>query len=118
MKRKRSIKKKTSVKKKPALSLIKGSFKISMDYATWLVYAFLRQTALNKIATEEAIGGTVSASVFRKGPEKSTKYGRTGWFCRNTSNPNYPKFFLAFENGEYELGNVPNTPKSQNLVYS
>jgi hypothetical protein len=93
------------------------SFQISLEHAAWLIYAFLRQPDLNKIATNEAIGGTIDKTIFTP-PQLSYK-GGMAWYCRNYKNdPAFPSFFIAIEDGEYDIGNVPVTPKSSKLVYS
>ncbi len=91
------------------------SFKVSFDKAAWLIYAFLKQPELGKMALEEAIGGTVTSDVFN--PIRiGDYYGTMGWMCRNNGNEKFPKFFLALEDGKYNIGNVPGSPQSETLA--
>jgi hypothetical protein len=92
-----------------------GSYQISLEKATWLVYAFLRQTELGRMAINEAIGGTITKKVFE--PERLIYKGSMGWYCRNSEANDYPPFFLALEDSEYDPEEVLDVPKSADLIY-
>jgi hypothetical protein len=95
---------------------LEKSYKIPLETAAKLIYAFLNQPILYKIASKEAIGGTINKNVFNQGGGL-IYYGSMGWYCRNLNGGEYPKFFLAFEDGEYDPENVPKKPKNKELYY-
>lgn len=95
---------------------IKDHYKISLKDTVWLIYAFLKQKPLQEIARNEAIGGTIGKDFF-DGNKIVDYIGTMGWFCRNQENENFPKFFLAFETGNYNPLNVPRVPQSDNLNF-
>ena len=100
---------------KDAKLLLKSSFKISLDEAAYLILSFLREPKLNNLAVNEAIGGTVSKGAIKN--EAGFLYlGTMGWFCRKDSNAGeFPKLFMAFEDGSYEIAKVPEEPVSATL---
>ena len=96
---------------------MKKDFKISLQEAAWYVYSFLRNPELGRLAKEEALGGTITkAGLLRALPLKFK--GAMGWFCRNMKkDPRFPPLFIAFEKGEYDIGQVPPVPKTDPLIY-
>jgi len=108
----------------PKASSPQRSYKISFDQAVDLIFAFLSEFELYNMATNEAIGGVLHKSSLATTSLETMKksdiyYGCMSWFCRNTDiNNNFPAFFLAFEEGEYDIEKVPNVPKNEKLVYS
>lgn len=95
---------------------LEKSYKIPLERAAKLIYAFLNQPILYKIASKEAIGGTINKNVFDQGGGL-IYYGSMGWYCRNLNGGDFPKFFLAFEDGEYDPENVPEEPDNEKLYY-
>lgn len=93
------------------------SNKISLDEAVFLIYSFLKEDNLYKIAIQEAIGGTVYKSAI-KNDAGLIYVGTMGWYCRNLDGlKKYPKLFMAFEDSTYDVGNVPLEPSSGSLFY-
>ena len=97
-------------------NLLTTSYKISLDDAADLILAFIKEPGLSNLAHAEAIGGTVSKEAVR-GLDLIYK-GYMSWYCRNPEGGNFPKLFMAFEDGEYEIANVPENPRLINLAYS
>lgn len=96
---------------------LQDTYRISLQKAARLVYSFLMQPNLEKIGRLEAIGGVIHKSTLKG--LGLTYNGSMSWFCRNTGNEKgYPKCFLAFEDAEYDLGNVPRIPKRDKLTFS
>jgi hypothetical protein len=100
------------------LQLLDSSYSISLRKAARLVYQFLCEPELYKIARNEAIGGITDPSILT--PVNFLPYkGTMAWFCRNLDEvAGYPKCFLAFEDGEYRISDVPKKPKSLSLTFS
>ncbi|GAB3219619.1 hypothetical protein J0A67_04795 [Algoriphagus aestuariicola] len=91
------------------------SYTISLNKAANLVLAFLKEPALKELAVTEAIGGTVSKDAIKK--YALVFKGSMGWYCRNlTGDTAFPKLFMAFEDGEYEVAKVPSSPKKEELT--
>jgi len=102
---------------------LKKTYKTNLKDAAWLIYAFLKKPKLYTIASHEAIGGTINKNIFYNGGSliynggSLIYYGSMGWYCRNVEGGNYPKFFLALEDGEYNPDDVPKIPNSDILFY-
>lgn len=97
--------------------LLNTSFKISLDEAAYLILSFLREPTLYELAINEAIGGTVSRDAIKN--EHGAVYnGSMGWYCRNDDGiKEFPKLFMAFEDGSYDVAKVPKLPTSTKLKY-
>ncbi|WP_026968053.1 hypothetical protein [Algoriphagus terrigena] len=96
-------------------SILEDTYKISLNDAANLILAFLKEPALKELAISEAIGGTVSRSAIEK--HYLLFKGCMGWYCRNlTGDTAFPKLFMAFEDGEYEVAKVPSSPKTEKLT--
>ncbi len=96
-------------------NLLKTTYKICLDEAVHLILAFLKEPKLKELALSEAIGGTVSRDAI-KNEFGAIFNGSMGWYCRNQENNNYPKLFIAFEDGSYDVGKVPDFPTSETLL--
>ena len=95
-------------------NVLNKSYRISLEEAANLILAFLSERDLIDLARNEAIGGTVSESAIRGlGLEY---FGCMGWYCRDNSG-RFPKFFMAFEDGSYKVGDVASEPRSKTLFY-
>lgn len=95
------------------------TYEINFDEAVKLVHNFLHQSGLPDIAKDKAIGGIMHKASLQKKNPSIVFQGQMAWFCMpNDTNSTYPKFFLAFEDGEYDCANVPSGPKSEKLMFS
>lgn len=95
------------------------TYEINFDEAVKLVHNFLYQSGLADIARDKAIGGIMHKASLQKKNPFIVFQGQMAWFCMpNDTNSTYPKFFLAFEDGEYDCANVPSSPKSAKLILS
>ncbi len=88
------------------------NYRIDFEKAVKLILGFLTQKELFKIATQEAIGGTIEPDTIRP-PRISPIQGSMSWLCRTSTD-----FYLAFEDGEFDFGNVPLEPKQEVLKRS
>ena len=102
-------------------NFLESTYKVSLDQAAWFVYAFLRQPELYRIATQEAIGGTIRKNSLKE--DAGMVYlGSMGWFCRNVErpgkpeNPDFPKLFMAFEDAQYNIHDVPHMPAGDDPI--
>lgn len=92
--------------------------KISLDDAISLVLNFLKQDRLFAIGTKNGIGGILQKESLIPKKALGAYYGKMFWFCEN-NNPTdkFPKIFLAVEDGEYSIEQVPNEPSNDQLTY-
>jgi hypothetical protein len=100
---------------------LEDSYKISPKDAAWLVYNFMKQPELCKIGSNEAIGGIIEKSTLMDSNKPGFRpfKGTMAWFCRNDDpSLEFPKCFMAFEQGEYRPERVPQRPKNEHLMYS
>jgi hypothetical protein len=96
---------------------IKPHYKISYNDAVKLIEGFINQPNLLEIGKNQAIGGTVGKEAIKKSNAINYK-GCMAWYCSHTQNlSDFPKFFLAFEDGQYNPENVPDNPSSDSLFY-
>lgn len=100
-------------------SLLKNTYEINFDEAVRLIHNFLQEPELLKIAQRVAIGGVMHKESLEQKNTGLVFHGEMAWFCMpQDPNCTYPKFFLAFEDGDYEIANVPFEPKNDELVFS
>lgn len=100
-------------------SLLKNTYEIKFDEAVRLIHNFLQEPELLKIAQRVAVGGVMHKESLNQKNTGLVFQGQMAWFCMpQDPNSTYPKFFLAFEDGDYEIANVPEKPKNDELVFT
>ncbi|WP_373497719.1 hypothetical protein [Aquiflexum sp.] len=100
-------------------NILEPSHKISLAKAVQLIYSFLLQPKLHQLGTDVAIGAILDKDSLKQRKPAIDFFGSMSWFCRNQDSGNgFPKLFLAFEDGVYDIAMVPTQPKNPELVYS
>lgn len=95
------------------------SFAITFDEAVNYIHSFLSEFNLSQIGTNQGIGGIIAKASLEQKEKGLTFYGKMAWFCKNENTENgLPKYFLAFEEGEYNNRAVPESPQNDRLVCS